>query len=149
MARSTFPSLMPNHSFKPTPSARLNTGVRPLMKTIALALLGLAGCVEASDPPIPIASGEYEFTHRFAEHPAIPSIRLKVQVEGAHVVFVNPEASDPFTAGVIDEGTLMWHAASEQWIVGREPADRSLPDAGGCSGGPEVIDLRNRVYWTC
>ena len=119
------------------------------MKILAVALLSLAGCMAAPDPPTPIASGEYEFTHRFAEHPTIPSIRLTVRVNGSHVVVVNPKASDPFPAGVLDEGTLMWHAASEQWIIGREEADRSLSDVGGCSGGPEVIDLENRVYWTC
>ena len=43
----------------------------------------------------------------------------------------------------------MWHAESEQWIIGRKEEDRSLRDVGGCSGGPRVIDLRNRVYWTC
>ena len=119
------------------------------MKTIAVALLGLAGCVAASEPPVPIASGEYTFTHRFAEHPTIAGIRLEVRIDGAHVVVVNPKASGPFPAGVLDEGTLMWHAATEQWIVGHEEADSSLPDVGGCSGGPQVIDLENRVYWTC
>ena len=120
------------------------------MKTpLTVAFLGLAGCVAASDPPIPLPSGEYEFMHRFAEHPTIPSIRLTVRINGSHVVVVNPKASDPFPAGVLDEGTLMWHAASEQWIIGREEADRSLRDVGGCSGGPEVVDLQNRVYWTC
>ena len=119
------------------------------MKILANVLLGLASCAAASDPPIPVSSGEYVFTHRFAEHPKIPSIRLTVRINGSHIVVVNPTAAGPFPAGVIDEGTLMWHAASEQWIIGREEADRSLRDVGGCSGGPEVIDLQDRVYWTC
>jgi hypothetical protein len=119
------------------------------MKYCAIALLGLAGCNAASAPPVPLPSGEYEFAHRFSEQPTIPSVCLTVRIDAAHVMVVNPKASGPFPAGVIDEGTLMWHAASEQWIIGREEADRTLRDVGGCSGGPEVIDLQNRVYWTC
>lgn len=119
------------------------------MKLLAFALLGLAGLAQASDPPIPLPSGEYAFTHRFAEHPGLSSLRLTVRIDGAHVVVLNPKASDPFPEGILDEGTLMWHAASEQWIIGREEADRSRDDVGGCSGGPEVIDLEDRVYWTC
>ncbi len=119
------------------------------MKTSAVALLALAGCHAASGPPIPLPSGEYEFTHRFAEQPNISGFRLTVLINGANVVVMNPKASDPFPAGAIDEGTLMWHAATEQWVIGHEPADRSVHDVGGCSGGPEVIDLQNRIYWTC
>lgn len=119
------------------------------MKLLSVAILGVAGCTSASDPPIPLPSGEYEFAHRFAEQPSVPSIRLTVRIDGAHVVVVNEKASDPFPAGVLDEGTLMWHAASARWIIGLDEADRSLRDVGGCSGGPEVIDLQYRIYWTC
>lgn len=128
---------------------RPKSGVRPPMRALAIAFLGLVGCVAASDPPVPIASGEYEFTHRFAEHPAIRGIQVNVRIKGSQVLVVNPKASEPFPAGVLVEGTLMWHAASEQWIIGNKEADRSRPDVGGCSGGPEVIDFKNRVYWTC
>lgn len=103
----------------------------------------------ASGPQIPIASGQYVFQHRFAEHPTIPSIPLDVTISGSHIVVVNPAASDPFPAGVLAEGELMWHAASKQWIIGHKASDRSVEDAGGCSEGPEVVDLANRIYWTC
>lgn len=122
---------------------RLRTGI------VTGSLLALAGCLAASDPPIPLSSGDYEFTHRFAEQPGIESMRLNVHVDGAHVIVVNPVASPPFPAGVLDEGTLMWHAATGQWIIGHEESDRTLRDVGACSGGPEVIDLQKRIYWTC
>jgi hypothetical protein len=113
-------------------------------------MLACAGaCSTAPDPPLPIGPGEYEFTHRFAEHPSMASIRVIVRIDGRQIVVVNPAAADPFPAGVMDEGTLMWHAGSGQWIIGRRASDRSLRDVGGCSGGPEVIDLANKVYWTC
>lgn len=119
------------------------------MRRIALALFLASGGSAASAPSIPLPSGDYLFTHRFSEHPGIESLRLEVRIRGNQVVVVNPVASDPFPAGVLDEGTLMWHAGAGQWIIGHDESDRDLQDVGGCTGGPEVIDLVNRVYWTC
>ncbi len=114
-----------------------------------LAAVLAAGCSPESEPSLPIASGHYVFQHRFAEQPSIPSIRLNVTISGTHIVVVNPRASDPFPAGILAEGELMWHAGSGQWIIGDKSADRSAREAGGCSDGPEVIDLAGKVYWTC
>lgn len=119
------------------------------MKIVSVALLFLVGCSTASDPPIPLQSGDYVFTHRFAEHPTIESIRVNVRIAGSRIAVVNPVASAPFPAGLLSEGKLMWHSASQQWIIGRQEADRELRDVGGCSSGPEVVDLVKRVYWSC
>jgi hypothetical protein len=119
------------------------------MKSFPTLLLLMVGCSAPSAPPVPMPSGDYEFAHRFAEHPTMASITLNVRIAGAHVVVVNATDSDVFPAGVLDEGVLMWHAASKQWIVGHEKGDDTLPDVGGCSDGPAVIDLVNRIYWTC
>jgi hypothetical protein len=116
---------------------------------LPIAALLISSCSPASDPRVPLASGRYVFQHRFAEHPTIPSIPLDVTISGTRVVVVNPKASDPFPSGVIAEGQLMWHAASKQWILGRETADSAALDVGGCSDGPEVVDLVNKIYWTC
>ena len=43
----------------------------------------------------------------------------------------------------------MWHPASKRWIIGEKPSDRSLQEVGGCSDGPEVVDLVRKIYWTC
>ena len=115
---------------------------------IAVAMLA-SGCSAASDPKIPLASGQYVFQHRFAEHPTIPSIPLQVTITDSHIVVVNPTASDPFPAGVLAEGQLMWHVASQQWIIGHEASDRLAQDVAGCSDGPEAVDLSGKIYWTC
>ena len=119
------------------------------MKMVAISFLLMAGCSASSVSSVPIPSGNYVFSHRFAEQPNMQSIQVNVRINGFHVVVENPKASDPFPAGVLDEGTLMWHAASEQWIIGQEETDLSLRDVGGCSDGPSVIDLARRIYWTC
>ena len=116
------------------------------MKIIAGAVLAIASTVE---PSVPLASGDYTFQHHFAEQPTLPSFTLTARIRGNHIVLVNPKATDAFPAGVIAEGTLMWHAATQQWIIGGLAADRLAKDVGGCSNGPEVIDLKSKVYWTC
>jgi hypothetical protein len=117
--------------------------------SLAILLALIAGCSSASEPVVPLSSGEYTFQHRFAEHPAMPSFQLKATISGKRIVLTNPKASGPFPAGVLAEGELMWHPASGQWIIGKEASDRSLQDVGGCSDGPEVVDLVGKIYWTC
>ena len=118
-------------------------------QALAALLLSVTSCSAASEPPIPINSGDYTFQHRFAEHPKLSSFQLKATINGSHIVLTNPAPSGPFLAGVLAEGELMWHPGSQQWIIGTDASDRSLQDVGGCSDGPEVVDLVRKIYWTC
>ena len=113
------------------------------------ALLAIAACQSSTEPPL--ASGDCVFEHRFAEaeHSNIPSIKLNVQIRGRQITLTNSDKTDVFPAGVIEEGTLMWHATSGQWIIGTAPGDVDAPEAGGCSDGPAVVDLERKIYWTC
>ena len=117
------------------------------MRTLLLSVLAISACESAPEPPL--SSGDYKFVHRFEEHPNIPSILLDVQIRGRHIVVINNDRTDVFPAGLIEEGTLMWHAGSGQWIIGMKPDDAHATDVGGCSDGPEVVDLQARVFWTC
>ena len=118
---------------------------------LALPALLFMAAGSADQPEQPLATGTYEFQHRFgeAEHRRIPSIKLKVDIRGDHIVIVNVDSDDVFPYGVLDEGTLMWHETTQQWIVGHDEADRDAPEVGPCSEGPQVIDLERRIYWTC
>jgi hypothetical protein len=100
-------------------------------------------------PALPLRSGQYVFQHHFAEHPTMASIQLVAKITGHHIVLINHSKSDIFPLGVIAEGELMWHAQTGQWIIVEIAADRYAKDVGGCSDGPEVIDLVKRIYWTC
>ena len=120
--------------------------MKHLVAFIALvATSGQAG----SAPRPPIQPGQYTFQHRFAEHPGIRSISVTARIDGIHIVLTNHGPPDVFPKGVVAEGTLMWHAGARQWIIGHEPSDRHAKEVGGCSDGPEVIDLRTLIYWTC
>ena len=119
------------------------------MKNCLVLISLLASATACTTTPLPIQPGNYKSQHHFAEQPSIPSITVDVQIDGRHIVVTNNDKTDVFPHGVLAEGTLMWHGASEQWIIGNTPEDAELADVGGCSDGPEVVDLKNHVFWTC
>jgi len=102
-----------------------------------------------TDPPLPISSGRYTFQHRFAEHPGMRSMALNAVIQGRRIRITNPRATDVFPRGLLAEGELAWHARSGSWIIAGTPEDVEAAEVGGCSEGPEVVDLINRIYWTC
>ena len=114
-----------------------------------VALFAAFGAIAGSAPPLPIPSGQYTFRHRFAEQPDLPSISLTAKISDHHIVLINPGKARVFPHGVVAEGTLMWNVAIKQWVIGTEASDSTTTEAGGCSEGPEVVDLVNRTYWTC
>lgn len=119
-----------------------------MWRLVALMMLA-SSCIAAAAELLPIRSGQYVFQHRFAEQPTVASLSLVASINGYHIKLINDADSSVFPKGIIAEGTLMWHATSRQWIIGQEPADRHAKDVGGCSDGPEVVDLKQRIYWTC
>jgi len=131
------------------PSKKKHMTVHGIKHLIAMFVLAIWTSTVAAAPPLPLQSGQYTFKHRFAEQPNMPSLVLTAKIRGHHIVLINRRASEVFPKGVIAEGTLMWHAASKQWIIGTSKADRYARDVGGCSDGPDVVDLRKRIYWTC
>lgn len=119
------------------------TGSRTLT---LLCLLPLAvGAVER----LPLRDGEYAFRHRSAKHQDLPAHPMVARISGTRIVLVNRKGSSVFPIGVVAEGELMWHDASKRWVLGRDPADHTAEVVGGCSVGPEAVDLRRRVYRLC
>lgn len=116
---------------------------------VACFSVGAFSALSACAPASPIPSGQYIFQHRFAEHPTLPSVPLTARIDALHITLINQTRSDIFHMGIVAEGTLMWHAPSKQWIIGDKDSDRHVRDVGGCSDGPEVIDLQQKIYWTC
>jgi hypothetical protein len=130
------------------------TSVIPLYRSlIDLRLLAfslfLLSTLAHADPALPIKSGDYTFDHRDAEFPHSKGFPVKVSIRGYHITVVNPKPHGAIRAGVLDDATLMWHVKSRQWIIGYSDADRDAPDVGGCSDGPNVIDFKTRIIWTC
>lgn len=97
----------------------------------------------------PLASGQYAFRQRYAEHPNMQGAVFDVKIDGNRIVVSSATEQGPFPKGVIEEGTLERHAKSGKWIIVREPADREAEEVGGCTDGPTEVDLKDKVYWTC
>lgn len=123
--------------------------VVPVNRIAAFIALFASSCATAPAPLLPIADGDHVFQHRFAEHPDMPSVALVATIKKGHITLTNSQPSDVFPSGIIAEGTLMWHARTRQWIIGDDQSDKDASEVGGCSAGPEVVDLQNRIYWTC
>ena len=116
---------------------------------LLVVVMVFSACEGTSNAEPPLPSGDYAFMYRFEEHPGIPSIELSAQIRGRHIVLINNNRTDVFPKGVIEEGTLMWHAGSGQWIIVTDPDDADALNVGACSDGPSVVDLQRRIYWTC
>ncbi len=119
------------------------------MNQLFVLIISLFVAVNGFTKDIAISDGEYVFQHKFAEHPNMPSIQLNVIVKGVLVTVINADDSEIFPLGIIDQGELFWHKGSEQWIIVSFPEDKDAKEVGGCSAGPSVIDLKEKVYWTC
>ena len=125
--------------------------MKPTTILIFLSLLIINGEIAAQYKSPPLKDGEYIFEHKFAEaeQHSIKSIQLIVKIKGNHIVVVNHDRYDVFPEGILEEGELMLHPKSSQWIITNSSSDIEADDVGGCSDGPTVIDLKNRIYWTC
>ena len=121
------------------------------MKFLAPLLLVLAISAAQASPAkqLPIGDGSYVFTHKDAEFENMVIGPVTVKIKGHHITVISHNPSDVFGQGIIDEGTLMWHNGSKEWIIGEHDADRFAKEVGGCSGGPTVVDLRKKIYWSC
>jgi hypothetical protein len=104
-----------------------------------------------SEPAAPIRSGTYSFELRDAEFPDMPGVALRVIVEGTRIKVISSDSqSKLFPRGtVVDEGLLLFHRRTKQWIIGTSASDVEAEAVGGCTVGPAVVDLEARVYWYC
>jgi hypothetical protein len=102
------------------------------------------------DPVPPIISGEYRFEIRDPEFPDAPGIEALATIDTKDaIVLETVKDSSRFPAGTRFEGKLAWNAPTKQWVFAARPADANAKEVGGCSDGPEVIDLEHFVLWFC
>ena len=50
---------------------------------------------------------------------------------------------------ILDEGIIMKHSKTGQWIIGHSRKDKNAKEVGGCSEGPSVIDFKHKKWWSC
>ena len=49
---------------------------------------------------------------------------------------------------VFEDGIIMKHK-SGVWIIGTNQSDVQLDEICSCCDGPNIIDFKNKIYWTC
>ena len=114
------------------------------------SMLFVSGALLA-DPRLPITSGHYRFEFKDAEFANIAGIAIRVTINGLHLRAVSDDASSTLwpKGTVVEEGLLLWHPGSGQWIIGQKRSDRHATEVGGCSDGPDTIDFKQRIVWHC
>ena len=106
--------------------------------------------IESDSNEIPL-NGKFLFDVAFAEWQGKSrgvKVTVIIQGDSAKVIY---EGQGEFTAEigeVLDQGIIMKHKSGE-WIIGSEASDKELDEVGGCTGGPAIIDFKNKKYWMC
>lgn len=77
------------------------------------------------------------------------SIKLEVMIDNPKIVVRSNEESKIWSTGTIEEGELFFHKSSQKWIIIHSYEDKNALEIGGCTDGPTVVDLINKIYWTC
>ena len=50
---------------------------------------------------------------------------------------------------ILERGILLKHTRTGKWIIAHSKKDKDAEHIGGCTGGPSIIDFKNKKYWTC
>jgi hypothetical protein len=95
--------------------------------------------------------GEYRYDIAFTEWDG-KSMGEKVTVvirgDSIKVIYEGDGTLTAEKGEVLDEGTVMKHKSGD-WIIARKKEDVNLDEIGGCTGGPAIIDFKNKKYWMC
>ena len=97
------------------------------------------------------SNGTYQFDVAFAEWQGKSlGVKLTIIIKGdsAKVVYESHGSLTAEIGEVIDEGIIMKHK-SGQWIIGTDPKDKEIEEVGGCTGGPAIINFKEKKYWMC
>lgn len=90
------------------------------------------------------------FTLKFAEWEGDEmDASCDVVITGDSIKVFN-DGSIPGKIGkIMEEGIIRIHTTSGKTIISHHPKDVNSKEIGGCSDGPTVIDLKNKIIWFC
>lgn len=97
-----------------------------------------------------LSSGKYRFDIAFAEWQGKSMGEKVTVIINANSIQVIYEGDGYIRGGkeIMEDGKIMKHK-SGVWIIGNDPSDTQLEEIGGCTGGPSIIDFKNKKYWIC
>jgi hypothetical protein len=99
-----------------------------------------------------LKDGIYLFSIRdaeYIEHPIVAKCKVIIQGIKIKVIYTDSSLTLIKYGHVLDDGILLWHRKTKQWIIGHSKKDVHAKEVGGCSDGPRVIDLKKREIWNC
>lgn len=99
-----------------------------------------------------IKDGTYFFTIKDLEYHGMVVGKCKAIVKGDSIrlVFLSGNLTLIKPGDVYEEGLLMKHKKTKQWIIARSKEDVNAPEVGPCSeNGPRTIDFKRRVIEQC
>lgn len=109
-----------------------------------LALYLMQGCNSFQQK-----NGKYIYDVAFAEWQG-KSVGAKVEIEIKEdsIIVRNHEGLSGKKGEIIDKGIIIQHT-NGKWIIAHSPKDKYNREIGGCSGGPAIIDFKNKKFWLC
>jgi hypothetical protein len=99
-----------------------------------------------------LPNGKYRFDIAFAEWEGKSMGEKVTVVIDGDLIKVIYEGDGKLTltkkGEILDQGKIMKHK-SGVWIIGNTSTDIQLDEIGGCTGGPAIIDFKNKKFWMC
>ena len=116
-------------------------------KLIFLILVLSFSCSSLDERP---ADGIYDYRIEFAEFvEGAMTEQCQIHFKGDSVFVINVGDSFLGVPGdTLEAGKLVKHK-SGRWIILHNKNDINIDEIGGCTGGPTVIDITNKIYWMC
>jgi hypothetical protein len=98
-----------------------------------------------------LPSGTYRFSVQFAEWKnGIKDEQVTVRIKGDNIMVIYEGDGELIAKSgeILEKGFILMHK-SGVWIIANDIEDIAMDEIGGCTGGPTVIDFKNKVYWMC
>ena len=99
-----------------------------------------------------LTDGKYKFTLAFSEHASRDTdATCDVLIKGNTVTVIH-DGNEHITGKkgeIIYKGILLKHEKSGKWVVSESISDLTEKEIGACAGGPHIIDLKNKIFWSC
>lgn len=116
-------------------------------RAFIIVILLLIGFKTIESTPI---NSEYEYTIEFAEF-GVGAMTLPCTVAFSNdsVYVILTDSSFLGNIGDTIEAGIFTRHKSGMMIIQHNESDIYEEEIGGCTGGPSVIDITNRIYWMC
>ena len=97
------------------------------------------------------ADGEYRYAIAFAEWEGKTmgeKVTVVIKGDSITVIYEGDGALTAKKGEVLERGVILKHKSGE-WIIAHNKEDEWVDEFGGCTGGPSIIDFKNKRFWLC